>query len=163
MAELTYELPIVGKPDKTQDPKVTEALEKIKKWANGEIGVANIKNGEVTKAKLSSEVQTKLGEGPGNRLVCSETTAYFGNGAAAVNEEREAVSPYNLKPTLTLAEITFTAASEATFFVGGIEIGKCESQAETITRMQTTFLVPPKAKWKWTGTASSVLIRYLPL
>jgi hypothetical protein len=42
MSLLSLILPEIGKPDKTEDPKLNTALTSIQTWANGNIGISNL-------------------------------------------------------------------------------------------------------------------------
>lgn len=41
MTELSLTLPIINKPDKTEDPKINTALTAIQTWANGNVDSSN--------------------------------------------------------------------------------------------------------------------------
>jgi|SRR6185437_130049 len=56
MTELSYQTPELNQPDKTEDPKIANALNAIRSWANGSIDDTNVavanKDGLATKASL---------------------------------------------------------------------------------------------------------------
>lgn len=56
MTELTFLTPELNQPDKTEDPKIANALNAIRSWANGKIDDTNVaaanKDGLATKASL---------------------------------------------------------------------------------------------------------------
>lgn len=70
MSKLTITKPEIGKPDATEDVKLVNALTAIETWANGQIDSTNlkgegvetaaVKNENITKGKLSKELQELL-------------------------------------------------------------------------------------------------------
>jgi hypothetical protein len=58
---LTFNVPAIGQPDKTEDPKIANALTTILAWANGEIDSTNLASGGVKADRLEAAVLEALG------------------------------------------------------------------------------------------------------
>jgi hypothetical protein len=70
MTELSFENPEVGKPDKTEEPKIPTAFTKIKEVVNGKLNSGNIEAKGIATSNLADESVTegKLSEAVRNKL-----------------------------------------------------------------------------------------------
>jgi len=63
MTEVSLVLPEIGKPDKTQDPRINTAFTAIQTWANGNVDSSNLKAEGVENSRLAAGAVVKSGVG----------------------------------------------------------------------------------------------------
>ena len=85
MAAPTYNLPAVGAPHSTEDPKVRTALSDLKTLLNGNLDSENLADGAVTADKFADALAEQLG-------ILTSTTNGRGYDAVATEETRTSTS-----------------------------------------------------------------------
>ena len=100
MTALSIELPAIGQPDKTQDPKINTAFTAVQTWANGNIGDTNIASG---------------------RALVVTTTKYNGLKKYTKAEAEAGVEASATRP----AFVSTNAAPNEPLFVAGFSVGPC--------------------------------------
>jgi hypothetical protein len=69
MTTLSLILPEIGKPDKTEDPKLNTALTTVQTWANGGIGTSNLEAGLLAGSWEAPSLGAKVEESAAGQTV----------------------------------------------------------------------------------------------
>lgn len=108
MGTTSYNIPQVGSPHSTEDPKVRAALATIKTLLNGNIDSDNIKDANVTVNKLSAALAASLG---------LNNTGNTGRGTATVATSQSTSSPTLVDLSTVGPSVTVTVPANGFVYV----------------------------------------------
>lgn len=119
MSLLSFNVPEVGQPDKTQDPKIANAFTQILAWANGEVDSTNLStSGAQPFLQMLTAGKRKINWGKSSVTFASaasaEKTVAHGLGATPLFFHAIAASIATQIPSTTAVAVSFNAEPDST-------------------------------------------------